>query len=765
MRHFFKTLIMTGLFWPFIVLHAFSDFIVEDIRVDGLERVDIGLVYNAIPLDLPERLDDDTTTEVIRSLFETGEFSDVELFRLDNTLVIQLVERPTIGRLTINGNNDIKDDDLLKALESIEIIEGYPYDPSVLSSVQYELEQQYLALGKYSATVDVVESEMSRNRVALTIEISEGLPAKIKQIQIIGNEVFTEKELLKQVSLTTSGFWTWLSGSDKYSREKLQGDLEAIRSYYLDRGYLKFDFTSVQVQITPNKKDIYITLAVNEGEQFFISDVQLEGEYLIPEILVRTFLSVKSGDLFSRANVNYSSSAIAAILGERGYAYANVDTEYDINEEDKTVALTFISDPGSRIYVRNIGFSGNVVTQDEVLRREMIQVEDTWLSTAKLRMSQTKLNQLGFFENVNVDTSRVPGTVDQVDIDVDVTEASSGNITAGLGYSQLDGFLLDLGLTERNFFGSGNQVDLTFRQSESFQVYSLGYYNPFYTVDGVSRGYNLIYQKTDLSKVNVTNYSTDIIGGSVVYGIPINPTDRLSLRIQARNTKMKVNESSASTQVIDFVEEYGTDFNELSLIGSWSRNRLDRFTFPTDGYRILLSGEVSAPIDDLKYYKITLDSSWYTPLWGDFVLNVRGDAGYGNGYGNFGQLPLFKNFYAGGLTQFGTVRGYRGNTLGPVDSLGDPLGGNILLTGTLETVFPIPFVESNSVRASTFFDFGNVYNSYYQSDIDFTLRTSVGVGLQWISPLGPFAFSLAKALNPGETDVTEFFQFNIGVSY
>jgi len=747
---------------------AYADtFQVKDIEVKGLERIDVGTVFNEIPIAVGDDFSTDETQEIISALYKTGFFKDVSLNRDGNTLIIIVQERPTIGKITLTGNKDIKTEELEKGLKSVGIGEGLTYDESILSRVEQELEQQYYSRGKYGALITTKLTDLERNRVELDITISEGVAARIKQINIVGNHAFSEKDLLKQFTLTTPDWLSWLTKDDQYAKEKLQGDLESLRSYYLDRGYLEFDINSTQVSITPDKKDIYITINVTEGEQYTVTDITLEGELIIPREELETYIVIKRDELFSKRKVTFTSNAITERLGDEGYAFAKVNVIPKVNEETKQVSLTFLVDPGNRVYVRKVNFYGNNTTDQEVLRREMRQMESSWVDSGKIRQSRNNLQMLGFFKDVNIETKPVPGTKDLVDVDVIVEEQPSGQLTGGIGYSQVDGFLINAGISQNNFLGSGKLVNFVFNQSHTFTSYRVGYNNPYYTPDGISRGFDAYYQETNMEDANVTNYIRDAIGGTVSYGIPLTEDSRLTAGLNIEDTKIKTssNPENVSEQVEDFIEQNGSNYLNYKLRTSWSYNTLDRAIFPTEGFVETLSGEITVPGSNLQFYKASSTTWYYMPVYKGLIFAFNGDLAYGDGYGGLEELPFYENFFAGGI---GSVRGFLTNTLGPRDSLDEPLGGNFLVTGTFEAIFPTPFIETNTVRTSAFVDAGSVFNAGEGFEGGFNdggLRVSTGVTVQWMSPIGPFVFSLAQPIVKEDGDEEELFQFTIGTIF
>ncbi len=739
---------------------AFEPFTVTDIRVEGLQRIAPGTVFSYLPIKTGETFDETRSADAIRALFRTGFFKDVRIERDSGVLVVVVEERPAISSIEITGNKDIESEPLLVSLKEIGFAQGRVFDRSLLDKVEQELERQYFSRGKYGVKIKTTVTPLERNRVAINIAVSEGRAARIKQISIVGNKVYDDKTLLEDFQLSTPTLLSFYTGVDQYSKQKLAGDLETLRSYYLDRGYINFSIDSTQVSITPDKQDIYITINVTEGEQYRVKEVRLAGDLVVePEVLFPA-VGFNPGDIFSRKRATETVSNISEKLGDKGYAFANVNTIPEINEETKEVLVTFFIDPGKRVYVRRINMSGNTRTRDEVLRREMRQMEGGWFSTSAVERSRTRLDRLGFFEEVNVETPTVPGTTDQVDINYNVTERPSGNLMVGLGYSQSSGVLFNASVTQDNFLGSGKRVSLAFNNSSSNTVYSFSYLNPYYTIDGISRGFGAYYRTTDASEANVADYTADTFGGNVSYGIPINEFD--FVRFNVEYEYLDIDTTAFSSQEIrDFINGNGNQFDTLKLRTSWSHDTRNKTIFPDRGSQQRLSLEATVPGMDLQYYKVGYEAQTFIPLTKLFTLMLNGEVGYGDGFGDFESLPFFENYYAGGVR---SVRGFEDNTLGPRDSLGDPLGGGFRVVGNAEILFPPPFfTKSNSFRMSAFFDVGNVYPSYDDFRAD-ELRYSVGVGATWLSPLGALTFSLARPLNDEPGDQTQVFQFTIGTS-
>ncbi|HYQ70452.1 MAG TPA: outer membrane protein assembly factor BamA, partial [Gammaproteobacteria bacterium] len=585
---------------------AFEPFVVQDIRVEGLQRISAGTVFNYLPIKLGQTVDTNDSIAAVSALFKTGFFNDVRLERDGDVLVVFVKERAAISSIEIEGNKDLDTEELLEGLKQIGLAEGRVFDRSLLEKVEQELERQYFSRGKYAVRIKTTVTPLERNRVGILIDISEGQAARIKQINIIGNHTFTDKELLDEFSLTTP---TWLSAitkSDQYSKQGLSADLETLRTYYLDRGYLKFHINSTQVSITPDKKDIYVTINITEGDQYRISIVKLSGDLVVPAEEIFPLIDINPGDVFSRKTVTESVDKVSSLLGNQGYAFANVNTVPDMDDETHEVSLGFFVDPGKRVYVRRINVSGNVSTRDEVLRREMRQMEGGWYSAEKVERSRTRLDRLGYFEDVNVETPTVPGTTDQLDVNYSVTETSSGSITAGLGFSQSSGLLFNASVQQDNFLGSGKRVSFTFDNSEVNTIYSFNYVNPFWTIDGVSRGVGAFYRKTDANAANLADYTTDTRGVNVNFGIPVNEYDTVRFSAGYQGLDLKTTSNSA-TDVTDFINKHGDSFDDLVLTGSWSHDTRNKLLFTDSGGMQSISLESTVPGSGLEFYKINYE--------------------------------------------------------------------------------------------------------------------------------------------------------------
>ncbi|TCO83717.1 Beta-barrel assembly machine subunit BamA [Plasticicumulans lactativorans] len=739
-----------------------ADFVVRDIRVEGLQRISAGTVFNYLPVSVGSTVRQEDFPELIRALFRTGFFTDVSLERDGNVLVVNVVERPAISEVTISGNKDISTEDLQKSLKAIGLSEGRVFDRALLDKVEQELNRQYFARGKYAVKIDTQVKNLDRNRVALNIDISEGLAARIKQINIVGNRAFDEDDLLALFQSSTTGWLSLLTKDDQYSRQKLGGDLEALRSFYQDQGYLKFAVESTQVSITPDKKDIYITVNITEGERYTIKSIALSGELLVPRPELEALITLKPGDEFSRSALNATTKAITDRIGDEGYAFANVNVVPQIDETTKQVAVNLIVDPGKRVYVRRINFKGNVKTQDDVLRREMRQTEGSWFSTRDVTRSKERLERLSFVQEATVETPAVPGSGDQVDVNFGITERPAGSLSFGIGYGQDAGVLLNASVTQNNFMGTGNQVSATFNNSQINTIYSFSFIDPYFTADGVSAGIRGAYRETDATEANLANYLTNEYSVLGTLGFPLNETDFINVNFGWSGIKIKTNGSETPIEIYDYIAQNG-DKNEGPRVEvSWARDSRNRTVFADQGSYNRVGLESQLPGSDQPWYKLTYRNSTYFPLTKSLTLLGHFDLGYGDGMGSADGLPFYENFYAGGLR---TVRGYKTNTLGPKWSNDDPRGGALRTAGGIEVLFPVPFIKDpKNVRLSAFVDAGNVYEDYNSFDAS-ELRYSAGLSVQWITPLGPLVMSLAQPLNKKDGDKSQPFQFTFGVPF
>ena len=738
-----------------------AGFRIDDIRVEGLQRITAGTVFNYLPVKPGDVLSEEQSGEVVRALFKTGFFKDVRLERDGNVLVVVVSERPAIAEINFSGNKSIDEEALKEGLKDAGLSVGRTFNRSVLDSIERELERQFFNAGKYGVKLKTTVTPLERNRVAIDIDITEGETARIKQINIVGNKAFDDDELLDQFSLTTGGWLSAITKDNQYSRQKLSGDLEKLRSFYLDRGYVNFKIDSTQVTITPDKKDIYITINISEGDVFTLSDVQLAGEYVGRPEDYFPLIHLRRGEPFNRKEVVESSDRISAKLSDEGYAFANVNAVPEIDDEKKTVAVTYFVDPGKRVYVRRINIRGNSRSRDEVIRREFRQMEAAWFSGEKLKLSRERVQRTGYFDKVSVETPAVPGVTDQVDINVNVEEKPSGSLLAGVGYSQSSGVILNASINQDNFLGTGKKVSLALKTSSANRHYEVSYTNPYYTVDGISRGFTLSYRTTNFQQLSTSNYTTDdgIIGMN--FGIPLSEFNRFSFAGQLHSIDFKPG-TYATREINDWIAAEGTNYLDLELRVGWAHDSRDSALFPKKGSLQRLSAELAIPGSDLEYYKVSYKHRRFWPLFRDLVFSLNGEVGYGAAYGGTSRLPLFKNFFAGGPT---SVRGYQSLSLGPRDSASAPLGANLKVVGNAELYFPSP-LYTDTMRFLAFADAGSVFDTEAGNTFDAKeFRYSAGVGLAWLSPLGALTVSYAQPLKKDSQDEPEPFQFTFGTTF
>jgi outer membrane protein insertion porin family len=693
--------------------------------------------------------------------------------RENGILVVGLVERPAVTEINIDGNKAIETDQLMDALRDNGLAEGQIFRQVILEGMGQELQRQYVSQGRYGALVETEVTPLPRNRIAVDINIDEGDVAKIRHINIVGNKTFSEQELLDGFEQNKTGWLSWITSDDKYSREKLAGDLETLESWYLDRGYLNFQVSSTQVSVSPNKESVYITINLDEGDVYRISEIELAGELIIPEKQVRGLVLLREDAVFSQILMTTTSEYISKRLGNEGYTFAEVDGFPEVDEETKTAKVTFLVKPGMRAYVRRIDFRGNTKTADEVLRREMRQMESASANNALIELSKVRLERIGFFKEVNVETIPVPGKNDQIDVVYTVEEQPSGSVGANLGYSQGYGLMLGANLTENNFLGSGKQVGVGINKSTYQSSINFSYTEPYFTTDGVSAGYSVYVRETDYSKLQLQPFSQDTSGASVNWSYPLSEVQRIGFGFGYEYLELDLGDYSTSEVIEDFVENNGNWFKSVSANVNWVKSTLNRGIFATRGTSQRLGLDVMMPGSGLEYYKVSYKATHLRGLTNNFTLKLKADLGYGESYGDTSQMPFFKNFYSGGL---GSVRGYKRYSLGPQNSVSSgfgrarPIGGNVQIVLGAEVIFPLPFIkDQRSVQSALFFDAGNVFNTKCNdlevncfSPKDGELRYSVGLGATWLSGFGPITFSIAKPLNSEDYDETEVFQFSLG---
>ena len=786
---------------------AFDEFLITDIRIVGLQRVSIGSIFTAIPVNVGDKMNQGKVSEITKALFSTAQFNDIQVGKDGNALIISVLERPSISSIELDGNKALKSEDLLQGLEGAGIAEGQVYKRSTLNGMKSELVRQYASQGRYGAGVEIETINKPRNTIELKIIIDEGKSAKIKKVNIIGNEIFSDSDLMEGFELQEGKWYSFLSNKDKYSKEKLKGDIENLESFYLNRGYLKFSIESSQVSVSKDKKDVFITLSISEGEQYTVDQVNVIGEMPIDEKLYTPILDGLKNQIYSQAQITSIEEYLVNYLGNEGYTFAEVTGNPEIRADDNKVSLIFLVQPGNRTYARKILFSGNYLTNDEVLRREMRQFEGAWASDNLIEGSKVRLERLGFFKEVAVETIPVPGTEDQVDIEFTVEEESTSSIGGSIGYSDF-GMNLGLNLSDNNFLGTGNRFNLAINKSVYQEAYNVSFFDPYFTMDGVSRGYSIYYRVTDYGEYNVANYLTNSMGGGVQFGYPITDTTRIGLNLNIDNTDIDPG-SLPSREIADFLASEGTVFDVLKAQAVWSRMTLNRGMFPTYGSSTDVMLQLTVPGSDLSYYKADFKQKFYRPLgFANLVFGFNGELGYIGTYGDTEKTPFFENFYSGGPR---SIRGFESNTLGPrvtpapcyefdaktgecpliIDTdfdgipdsiaqnpygyqqLRDPIGGNFLIEGSLQLIFKLPMIEDQRSMRSTFFvDFGNVFStdcqSYqincYEASFD-EMKYSVGVGVTWITGFGPMSFSFSQPFNDGIYDRTEEFQFTIGTVF
>ncbi|QYJ92665.1 outer membrane protein assembly factor BamA [Shewanella spartinae] len=803
---------------------TFQPFEVTDIQVKGLQRVALGAALLNIPIKVGDTVDEMRLQQAIKSLYSSTNFEHIEVSRDGSVLVVTVKERPTISVVTFEGNKDIKDEQLQESLDGSGVKAGESLDRTMLSGIEKSLQDFYYGVGKYGAKVEAQVINLPRNRVELKFKFTEGLAAEIRQINVVGNTVFSDAELIGMLELKDYVAWWDLFGERRYQKQKLQADLETIKTFYHNRGYIRFEVTSTQVAMTPDRKGLYITINVDEGEQYKVKEVNLTGDLMGREEVMQAILPIKVGDTYNGADVTFTEEMYGKYLGRFGYAYPEVKTYPEIDDETKEVALNVNIKPGKRVYVRSINFTGNQVTKDEVMRRELRQMEGAWLNSAQVEQSKARLNRLGYFETVDTQTVQVPGTDDLVDVDFTVKEQPSGSFNAGVGYGTESGLSLQFGVQQSNFLGTGNQAGINLNTNKYSKNVNINYTDPYFTKDGVSLGGSIYWNEFDAQEANLERYKNSSYGIAVNSGFPINEYNRINGGIGYRHNS--ISEISAYEQALRFYNIYrdandpnaDLSFDNFELTLGWYRSTLNRGTFPTDGSSQRLSGKMTVPGSDLQYFKTDFDTSFYWPInrSHSFVLLTKARLGYGNGYGQYNDndqiLPFWENYYSGGSS---SLRGFKSNSVGPRSFYlyrgsepcspdpagdtctlpGDPnrvtvsggrsIGGNAIATASVEMIVPTPFLDeayTNSVRTSFFVDAGNVWDTEFDYDSyrflpaeqfdklsDYSdpgrIRASAGMSVQWLSPMGPMVFSLAWPIKKYEDDDTEIFSFNIGKTF
>ncbi|EGR0437439.1 outer membrane protein assembly factor BamA [Vibrio parahaemolyticus] len=801
-----KRILFASLLATSVSANGAENFVVQDIEIDGLQRVALGAALLKMPVRVGDTIDQGDVAEIIRALYASGNFEDVKVLRDGGVLMVQVKERPTIASISFSGNKAIKDEQLQENLNASGVREGEALDRTTLSNIEKGLEDFYYSVGKYNATVKAVVTPLLRNRSDLKFVFTEGVSAKIQQINFIGNEVFSDEELLSRFNLNVDVPWWNFLADEKYQKQVLAGDIEALKSFYLDRGYLKFNVDSTQVAISPDKKGVYITLGLEEGEVYTVKDVKFRGDLIGEEATFERLVPFEDNETYNGSLVTSMEEGIKRVLGESGYAYPQVNTIPEFDDENKQVSLVVNVDPGNRIYVRDIRFTGNNSTKDEVLRREMRQMEGSWLNSKSIETGKTRLNRLGYFENVEVQTVRVPGSDDQVDLVYSVKEANSGSVNFGVGYGTESGVSFQVGLQQDNFLGSGNRVGINAMMNDYQKNVSLDYRDPYWNLDGVSLGGKIFYDEFEASEAGIVDYTNQSYGASLTWGFPFDELNRFEFGVGY--THNKIGNLSPYLQVEQFLQAQADNIdssgalntNDFDFNISWTRNNLNRGYFPTAGNHQRAFYKMTVPGSDVQYFKMQYDVRQYVPLTKkhEFTLLFRGRLGYGNGYGqtdgNDNLFPFYENYYAGGFT---TLRGFGSNSVGPKavyrdysgsnngadTATDDSVGGNAVALASIELIVPTPFASDevrNQIRTSIFFDMASIWDTefdyrdsgaeygdryYYDYSDPTNYRSSYGAALQWMSPMGPLVFSLAKPIKKFDGDDEEFFTFTIGRTF
>lgn len=760
--------------------HAADPFTVKDIRVEGIQRTEPGTVFSYLPVRVGETYTDEKGTTAIKALYATGFFKDVRIETEGDVLVVFVEERPAIASVEFTGTKEFDKDQLTKALKEIGVGESRIFDKALVDRAEQELKRQYLSRGLYSVSITTTVTPLERNRVSINFAVDEGDVARIKNISIIGNKAYSEKDLVKKLALRTPGWFTWYTKADQYSKQKLAGDIETLKSFYQNNGYLEMRIESTQVSITPDKKDIFITLNISEGEKYTVSDVKLEGEMFGREAEMASLVQLKKGDVYSGEKLTASTKNISERMGNFGYAFANVNANPQINREKKEVAFTILVDPGKRVYVRNINISGNNKTRDEVIRREMRQFENSWYDGEKIKLSRDRVDRLDYFTDVTVETPDVPGRTDQVDVNMSVTEKPTGNIMLGAGFSSSDSLSLSGGVNQTNAFGSGNTIGVNVNTSKRYRTISISATDPYFTDDGVSRSYELFTRTTRPPSISSGDYRFRSTGGNIRFGVPFSESDTVFFGAGLERTDIEVykgitddsDKEDSPQRFIDYVNDlngnddasqpgtHSASATGVPLTVAWQRDNRDSALVPTKGRYQRINFEIS-PAGDSKYYRATFQQQYFQPLFSSSTLALNGEINYGKALG--GDLyPIFKNFYGGGI---GSVRGYESSSLGPKEKgTNDPLGGSKRLILNAELQFPFPGSENDrTLRWFTFFDAGNVYGEDDSFGSD--LKMSAGIGFSWVSPIGPLKLSFGKPLNKKPEDEEEAFQFQLGTGF
>lgn len=738
-----------------------ANFVLQDIEIKGLERVAVGTVLSTLPVGVGDTYDDRRSARMISALYKTGLFEDVRFAKKGNVLVVRVVERAVVGEINVSGNHVIETKPLLAGLKNAGIAKGRPLDKAALVRIKKEIKQQYLARGNYAADIQTGLQKLSRNRVAVNIKIKEGKVARIKKVRITGNKAFPETTLKSLLDTGVPGSLSFFSSRDKYSKQKLVGDLDKLTAFYKDNGYLNFEVSSTQVSLSEDKRSVFVNINLHEGDQYRVGKVDLVSNSSISQQKLRQLVQLKQGQVFSQKALAKTRKDLQAQVGKEGFAFSRLNITPNFDKVRKVVDLSLQLDKGQRTYVRRINIRGNYRSKDEVFRREMRQLESSWFSKEKVERSKIRLQRLAFVESVRINTSPVAGARDQVDLDVIIKERSSNQFTAGVGYSQSDGLLFNVGLSQNNFMGTGKSLSIAAENSSSTKNMRLSYNNPYHTIDGVGRGFNVFYNKTNADEADISDYQSDSYGANINYTIPLSENNSLRFSVGGEHRKIKISESTTPDHIQTFIAEHGDSYKQLLGSISYIHDTRNRSLFPNKGQRQSLALQVGLPGSDLQFYKLKYNAKVYQPITDDMTFAVKAGISYGGGTGDSKQLPFYENFYAGGI---GSVRGFDHNSLGPKDSNGTAQGGNLSTVFTAEIQFPMPLLQDvKGLRASVFVDGGNVFDDTFEAE---ELRYSAGVSATWMTPLGaPLTVSYAKPLNAKEGDETSKVQFSLGATF
>lgn len=763
MKNIYKLIIIFLILFP--KSYAIDKFVIQNIRVNGLQRIEVGTVFNYLPVKVGDTMDNEKSDEIIKKLYTTGFFKDIRIEEQGNTLIIDLQERPVISELTITGDKEFDHDVLVKSLKDNGLSDGKIFDQSIIDQAVMSLKSEYYNRGLYSVTITPKVVALARNRVTVNISINEGPPAKIAAIEFLGANNFSQGKLENQIFLTTGNWLSWWYKDNQYSSDKLSGDLETVRNFYLNQGYINFKINSVQVQLSPNKKSVYITVNIVEGDQYRVKSVKLAGDSKnVPTNELQDLIIIKPGSIVDQGTINKVSDSLKTKLGVYGYAFAAVNPVPDIDNEAKTVSYTFFVDTGKKIYVRKINISGNDKTRDIVIRRELRQSENSLYDSDQIQRSKDRLNLLGYFKNTDVSTTPVPGTNDEVDMNVKVEENNTGSINFGVGYAQGQGVLLNGSISQTNLFGSGKSASINASTSLLNKSLGVSFTDPYALANGTSLGYDIYDNIYSPNNSGISPYSTQTIGARIRTGVPVSEFDKINFSLGFENQQISTYGNNVPLRFVQFTNTYGNSVNAIPFSIGWVRNTTDSTLWPTTGALFSQTADMSLPGVGAQYYRFTSMDTWFFPISTNFTWKTNAQLGFINPYGSSSAVPFYQSYYMGGIN---SVRGYYIGSMGPKDTDGTSLGGTRSIIFSNELLFPMPGIkEAKTVRLSVFLDSGALWGG---NNFDLTpqqsFRASYGLGLNWISPLGPIKLSYALPLFNKPNDQLEPFQFMLGTSF